>query len=113
MTDDEAVRHVIVKLVRSNEPVDRLILEGEALYSRIAQEIGLNVDEPSTYAESVLIIPRFDRKKKKVAEPLGWAKKAWYPRSALLILVMSARTRPTSTFCAIILPILSRTLSNT
>jgi len=65
VTDDEAVRHVIVKLVRSSEPVDRLILEGEALYSRIAQEIGLNVHEPSTYAESVLIIPRFDRKKKE------------------------------------------------
>lgn len=65
VTDDEAVRHVIVKLVRSNEPVDRLILEGEALYSRIAQEIGLNVSEPSTYAEGVLIIPRFDRKKKE------------------------------------------------
>lgn len=65
VTDDEAVRHVIVKLVRSNEPVDRLILEGEALYSRIAQEIGLNVYEPSTYAESVLIIPRFDRKKRR------------------------------------------------
>ena len=62
VTDDEAVRHVIVKLLRSNEPVDRLILEGEALYSRIAQEIGLNVSEPSTYAEGVLIIPRFDRK---------------------------------------------------
>lgn len=63
--DDEAVRHVIVKLVRSNEPSDRLILEGEALYSRIAQAIGLNVSEPSTYAEGVLIIPRFDRKKKE------------------------------------------------
>ncbi|NSZ77034.1 type II toxin-antitoxin system HipA family toxin [Agrobacterium tumefaciens] len=68
VTDDEAVRHVIVKLVRSNEPVDRLILEGEALYSRIAQEIGLNVHEPSTYAESALIIPRFDRKKKEGGE---------------------------------------------
>lgn len=65
VTDDEAVRHVIVKLVRSNEPVDRLILEGEALYSRIAQEIDLNVSEPSTYAEGVLIIPRFDRKKRQ------------------------------------------------
>jgi len=65
VADDEAMRHVIVKLVRSNEPVDRLILEGEALYSRIAQEIGLNVSEPSTYAEGVLIIPRFDRKKKE------------------------------------------------
>lgn len=65
VTDEEALRHVIVKLVRSNEPVDRLILEGEALYSRIAQEIGLNVSEQSTYAEGVLIIPRFDRKKKE------------------------------------------------
>jgi serine/threonine-protein kinase HipA len=65
VTDDEAVRHVIVKLVRSNEPVDRLILEGEALYSRIAQEIGLNVSEPSTHAEGILIIPRFDRKKRE------------------------------------------------
>lgn len=65
VTDDEAMRHVIVKLVRSNEPVDRLILEGEALYSRIAQEIGLNIREPSTYAEGVLIIPRFDRKKRE------------------------------------------------
>lgn len=65
VTDDEAVRHVIVKLVRSNEPVDRLILEGEALYSRIAEGIGLNVSEPSIYAEGVLIIPRFDRKKKE------------------------------------------------
>lgn len=64
VTDDEAVCHVIVKLVRSNEPVDRLILEGEAFYSRIAQEIGLNVSEPSTYAEGVLIIPRFDRQKR-------------------------------------------------
>jgi serine/threonine-protein kinase HipA len=65
VTDDEAVRHVIVKLIRSNEPVDRLILEGEALYSRIAQEVGLNVSEPSTYAEGILIIPRFDRKKRE------------------------------------------------
>lgn len=63
--DDEAMRHVIVKLVRSTEPVDRLILEGEALYSRIAVEIGLNVSEVSTYAEGVLIIPRFDRQKGK------------------------------------------------
>jgi len=63
VADDEAVRHVIVKLVRSTEPMDRLILEGEALYSRIAAEIGLNVSEVSTYAEGVLIIPRFDRRK--------------------------------------------------
>ncbi|MFK0276329.1 type II toxin-antitoxin system HipA family toxin [Ensifer sp. NPDC090286] len=63
VNDDEAVRHVIVKLVRSNEPVDRTILEGEALYSQLALELGLNVKEPSLYAEGVLIIPRFDRQK--------------------------------------------------
>lgn len=70
VTDDEAVRHVIVKLVGSNESEDRLILEGEAFYSRIAQEIGLNVSEPSTYAEGVLIIPRFDRKKREGVGPI-------------------------------------------
>ncbi|MEX2693268.1 type II toxin-antitoxin system HipA family toxin [Rhizobium mongolense] len=63
VADDEAVRHVIVKLVRSTEPADRLILEGEALYSQIAVEIGLSVKETSTYAEGVLIIPRFDRQR--------------------------------------------------
>ncbi len=65
VTDDEAVRHVIVKLLRSNQPADRLILEGEALYSGIAKDIGLHVSEPSTYSEGVLIIPRFDRKKQE------------------------------------------------
>ena len=63
VADDEALQHVIVKLVRSSDPDDRLILEGEAIYSRIAQKIGLNVSKPSTYAEGVLIIPRFDRSK--------------------------------------------------
>lgn len=59
--DDEAVRHVIVKLLRSREERDRLILEAEAGYSVIARELGLKVHEPSTYAEGVLMIPRFDR----------------------------------------------------
>lgn len=62
VTDDDALRHVIVKLVRSAEAVDRTILEGEALYSRLALELGLKVKEPSTYADGVLIIPRFDRR---------------------------------------------------
>ncbi len=62
VSDEEAVSHVIVKLVRSTDPTDRLILEGEALYSRIATEIGLKVHAASTYAEGVLIIPRFDRR---------------------------------------------------
>ncbi|WP_343289806.1 HipA domain-containing protein [Ferranicluibacter rubi] len=45
--------------------MDRPILEGEALHSRIALEIGPKVSEPSIYAEGVLIIPRFDRIKRQ------------------------------------------------
>ena len=59
--DDEAVRHVIVKLLRSKDERDRLILQAEAGYSALAREIGLNDYEPSVHAEGVLIIPRFDR----------------------------------------------------
>lgn len=113
VSDDEAVRHVIVKLFRSNEAVDRLILEGEALYSLIAQDIGLNVIEPSTYAEGVLIIPRFDRKKKEEVEPSGWVKKALFRLSALRTSDMLARMRPISTFCANIRPIPSRASQST
>jgi serine/threonine-protein kinase HipA len=59
--DNEAVRHVIVKLLRSGEERDRLILEAEAGYSMLARELGLNVAESSTYRSGVLMIPRFDR----------------------------------------------------
>jgi len=61
--DRDATRHVIIKLVRSADPTDELILKGEAGYSVLAKELGLHVDEPSQHAEGVLIIPRFDRKK--------------------------------------------------
>ena len=59
--DDEAVRHTIVKLLRSNDEQDRLILEAEAVYSRLAQVLGLKVFEPSVYKNGVLMIARFDR----------------------------------------------------
>ncbi len=59
--DDEAVEHYIVKLLRSNDVRDRLILEAEAGYSVIAENIGLNVHGVSRYANGVLMIPRFDR----------------------------------------------------
>ncbi|MDW9481323.1 type II toxin-antitoxin system HipA family toxin [Sinorhizobium meliloti] len=60
--DDEAVSHYIVKLLRSNDERDRLILEAEAGYSVIAESLGLHVHETSRYANGVLMIPRFDRK---------------------------------------------------
>lgn len=60
--DHEAMEHVIVKLLRSNSPADRTILEGEAIYARIAGAIGLNVYAPSIHQNGVLMIPRFDRR---------------------------------------------------
>lgn len=59
--DDEAIKHIIVKLPRSSNERDRLILEAEAGYSRLALEIGLKVHEPSAYGKGLLVIPRFDR----------------------------------------------------
>jgi serine/threonine-protein kinase HipA len=60
--DEEAVSHVIVKLLRSREERDRLILEGEAGYSALARHVGLRVHAVSRYAPGVLVIPRFDRR---------------------------------------------------
>jgi serine/threonine-protein kinase HipA len=59
--DEEAVKHVIVKLLRSNDERDRLILEAEAGYSSLAGELGLDVAEPSLYRNGILMISRFDR----------------------------------------------------
>jgi len=60
--DDDAVDHIIAKLLRSDEGVDQRILEAEAGYSKVAQEFGLNVERTSEYGNGVLVIPRFDRK---------------------------------------------------
>jgi serine/threonine-protein kinase HipA len=61
VTDDEAVDHVIAKLLRSEEGADQRILEAEAGYSKVAQEFGLNVERVNEYGNGVLVIPRFDR----------------------------------------------------
>ena len=60
--DNEALQHVIVKRPRSNSSKDRLILQAEAAYSRLAQHLGLNIYAPSAYGNDSLIIPRFDRR---------------------------------------------------
>jgi serine/threonine-protein kinase HipA len=60
--DDDAVDHIIAKLLRSDEGVDQRILEAEAGYSKVAKEFGLNVERTSEYGNGVLVIPRFDRK---------------------------------------------------
>ncbi|MEQ8781017.1 MAG: HipA domain-containing protein [Roseibium album] len=61
--DDRAERHVIVKLLKSDRDVDRLILESEAPYLEIARWFGLDVADPLEYRDGVLLIPRFDRVK--------------------------------------------------
>lgn len=58
--DNEAMEHVIVKLQRQGSEYG-VILETEAVYSRVGQEIGLNVYLPSTAGNGSLLIPRFDR----------------------------------------------------
>lgn len=61
VADADARKHVIVKLPRSNEPLDGRILEAEAGYSRVARDFGVQVEEPNDFGNGVLIIPRFDR----------------------------------------------------
>ncbi len=60
--DTQAVAHVIVKLLRSNEESDRLILEGEAAYAAVAKAFGVRVGLPLVHRNGVLVIPRFDRR---------------------------------------------------
>jgi serine/threonine-protein kinase HipA len=59
--DDEAVDHVLVKLLRSNEESDRLILEAEAAYVGIAAAFGIRVHAVPIYGHASLVVPRFDR----------------------------------------------------
>jgi serine/threonine-protein kinase HipA len=59
---DDAAEHVIVKLLRSTDAADRLILAAEAPYLEVARAFGLRVATPlRAYADGVLAIPRFDR----------------------------------------------------
>lgn len=61
VSDEEAVRHVIVKTLRSDHERDRMILEAEAGYSRLVAGLGLDVAPPSRHDNGVLMMPRFDR----------------------------------------------------
>lgn len=60
--DGNAVEHVLVKLLRSNDESDRLILEAEAAYARIAASFGIRVHGTARYGNASLIVPRFDRR---------------------------------------------------
>lgn len=58
---DEGSEHIIVKLLKSTNANDELILESEAPYLELARAFGLNVAAPLGYDGKVLRIPRLDR----------------------------------------------------
>ncbi|NYZ17925.1 type II toxin-antitoxin system HipA family toxin [Azospirillum sp. RWY-5-1] len=58
---DDAAEHVIVKLLRSTDEGDRLILAAEAPYLEVARTFGLRVAAPLRVHGGALVIPRFDR----------------------------------------------------
>ena len=54
-------RHWLVKFPRGKRRSDRVILETEAAYHRVAQEIGIDTGEAVRFERDALFIPRFDR----------------------------------------------------
>ncbi|OIQ86461.1 hypothetical protein GALL_316950 [mine drainage metagenome] len=57
----DAIEHVIVKVLQSNNHEDGLIIASEAPYLEVARQFGLDVAAPLEFANGVLKIPRFDR----------------------------------------------------
>lgn len=62
--DEEAIEHVIVKLLRTSRERDMLILSSEAAYLEVARWFGIDVAAPLGWHEAgTLVIPRFDRER--------------------------------------------------
>ena len=61
LADADARQRYIVKLARSRDPRDSLILEIEAIYAEAASEIGLPVPDGYLSGPGVIMVPRFDR----------------------------------------------------
>jgi serine/threonine-protein kinase HipA len=59
--DEEARAYIIIKLLRSSDENDKLILEAEAGYSAVAKDFGLHIEGNRNYRNGVLLVPRFDR----------------------------------------------------
>ena len=57
----DGAEHLIVKLLRSPNHEDRLIIAAEAPYLRVAKMFGLNVAAPLEFSNDVLRIPQIDR----------------------------------------------------
>lgn len=61
VSDADAGQRYIVKLARSRDPRDSLILEIEAIYAEAAAWLGLPIRSGYVAGSGVLMIPRFDR----------------------------------------------------
>jgi serine/threonine-protein kinase HipA len=61
LIDARTVRSWIVKFPRSPRAADRLVLETEASWYRLASRLGARVFGPLTWERDCLFVPRFDR----------------------------------------------------
>lgn len=61
LADARTARSWIVKFPRSARAADRLVLEAEAPYYRLAARLGARVAGPVTWEADCLFVPRFDR----------------------------------------------------
>lgn len=61
VSDEQALRHVIIKWAGDQEDESRLILDAEAAYLELARDFGLRCAKALHRRGNVLVIPRFDR----------------------------------------------------
>lgn len=61
LADADTARSWIVKFPRSARAADRLVLESEAAYYRVAERLGARTGGPLVWERDCLFIPRFDR----------------------------------------------------
>jgi serine/threonine-protein kinase HipA len=61
IADERTARSWLVKFPRSPRAADRLVLEAEAPYYRLARHLGARTCGPLTWERDCLFVPRFDR----------------------------------------------------
>lgn len=65
LSDARTARCWIVKFPRSPRAADRLVLETEAPWYRLAARLGARIEGPLTWERDALFVPRFDRPRTK------------------------------------------------
>ncbi len=61
LADEQCARFWLVKYPRGRQHVDRLVLQAEAAYAKIAKDCGALVGELPHWEKDILFVPRFDR----------------------------------------------------